>query len=262
MGIDFGEYRPGQLALLITNFQNEPDTLLRLDRPRHPTASLLFSDVAVVEGVYGPSRSLLKFGAFYFDYDLDGRLDLLTCNGHLEPDISKVQGDVSYPQPVQLFWNNGADRRRYDPVTAKEAGDDLFHPLVGRGAAFADLDGDGHLTVALTSNGGPARLLRCEGGTGNHWVRLVLKGDGVHSNRSAIGAVVTVKAGDQVLRREVLAGRGYLSQSELPLTIGIGKATKVDSVTIRWPGRDVGEPQVVTEVKVDQENVIEQAAKK
>lgn len=127
MGIDWGEYRPGQVAIVIGNFANEPNTLLRLD----PSGRLLFADVALMEGIYGPSRIVLKFGLFFFDFDLDGRLDLLTCNGHLEPLISKVQAGQSYEQPVQLYWNTGG-KRSFEPVTAKQCGPDLFEPIVGR----------------------------------------------------------------------------------------------------------------------------------
>jgi hypothetical protein len=130
-------------------------------------------------------------------------------------------------------------------------GEDLFRPIVGRGSAFADIDGDGSPDVVLMNNGGLAKLLRNEGGTGHHWVRLALEGDGVRSNRSAIGARVTLEAGGLVQHRQVTSARGYLSQSELPVTFGLGKETKVDSVTIRWPGKDGGET-VLTDVKVDE----------
>ena len=134
--------------------------------------------------------------------------------------------------------------------------------MVGRGCAYADIDGDGSVDVVLTANGGPARLLRNEGGTGNHWVRLVLRGDGVRSNRSAIGARVEIKVGKRTLRREVVGARGYLSQSELPITVGLGKATKVDRITIHWPGCDAGPPQVLTGVAVDRLLKVTQGASK
>src|SRR5438270_6309589 len=120
MGIDWGEYRPGRHAAVIGNFAYEPNSLLRLDQP----ARLLFSDVALLEGLAGPSRIVLKFGLFFFDFDLDGLLDLLTCNGHLEPDIAKVQPEQSYRQPVQLFWNTGK-APTYELMTAEECGPDL-----------------------------------------------------------------------------------------------------------------------------------------
>src|ERR1700730_13675288 len=116
--------------------------------------------------------------------------------------------------------------------------------MVGRGCAFADIDGDGTLDVVLTQNGGPARLLRNEGGTGNHLIRLVLEGDGVRSNRSAIGARVTVEAGGIVQHRQVASGRGYLSQSEFPLTFGLGHADRVDRLMIQWPGRNAPKEEI------------------
>src|SRR5207247_4818883 len=137
---------------------------------------------------------------FFFDYDLDGRKDLLTCNGHLEPEISQVQKSQTYKQPPQLFWNSG---KGYDPVTELQAGSDLFVPIVGRSCAYADIDGNGTLDIVLTENGGPARLLRNEGGTDNHWIRLVLEGDGHTANRSAIGARITLEAGGVTQRHQI-----------------------------------------------------------
>lgn len=246
MGIDWGEYYPGRFAVIIGNFSKEPNTFLCLVNPKE----LIFRDEATVQGLSGPSMPLLKFGAFFFDYDLDGRQDILTCNGHLEPDIKLVEAGQTYPQPAQLFWNTGKIPA-YEVVPEKQTGPDLFKPLVGRGSAFADIDGDGDLDVILTANGGSARLLRNDGGTGNHWVRIALQGDGKRSNRSAIGARVILEAGGVIQRQQVTAGRGYLSQSELPLTFGLGKATKIDKLTIYWPGKDAGAPDVFTDLPVD-----------
>jgi hypothetical protein len=253
MGVDWGEYRPGRFALLIGNFADEPDTFLRMEDPKQ----LVFRDFALAEGIARPSRQRLKFGTFFFDYDLDGAQDFLTNNGHLEPEINRVQPAQTYAQPPQLFWNTG---RRFEEVTAADAGPDLYAPLVGRGCAYGDLDGDGDLDVVLTGNGGPARVLRNDQATGHHWVRLVLEGDGRRSNRSAIGARVTLEAGGRVQEREVAAARGYLSQSELPLTFGLGEAGRVDRVTVRWPGRDVGEPLVLQGLEVDRVHTIRQGA--
>lgn len=262
MGIDFGEYRsgrvengknqPGQCALVIGNFANEPDALLRLDNPKR----LLFTDVAAVEGIEGPSRITLTFGAFYFDYDLDGRLDYLALNGHLEPEINKVQSSQHYRQPAQLFWNTG-DIPAFEETTFAQCGGDLFAPLVGRGSAFADIDGNGALDLILMENGGPAKLLKNEGLAGQNWVRLALEGNGKTTNKSAIGARVTLSAGDQVQKREVVGTRGYLSSSELVLTIGLGKTDKIDRVEIIWPGRDAT-PQVITDLAINKEHRIQQ----
>lgn len=254
MGVDYGEYRPGKNALLIGNFSNEPNTFLTLDNP----ARLLFSDAALAVGLAGPSRQPLKFGAFFFDYDNDGRLDLLTCNGHLEPEIAHVQAGQTYAQAVQLFWNTGNNQRLFEPVTEKSAGSDLFRPLVGRGCAFLDFNGDGKLDVVLTANNGPARLLRNDGELPHHWIRLTLTGDGVHSNVSAIGAQVIVEVGEQMLRRQVTGGRGYLSQSELPITVGLGHAAKVDKITVRWPGKNAGQPQTWSNLEADRSYELKQ----
>jgi hypothetical protein len=255
MGIDWGPgYRQGQNALLIGNFADEPNTLLVQQRP----GDLHLIDLAPSEGVGGPSRSLLKFGLFFFDFDLDGRLDFLTCNGHLEPDITRAVPDQSYRQPVQLYWNRGPQSPRFALVPASAAGDDLFRPLVGRGCAYLDIDGDGALDVVLTANGGPARLLRNDNRTGHHWVRLHLEGDGKRSNRSAIGARIVLEAGGRRQVREVSAGRGYLSQCELTQTFGLGDVTKIDRVTVHWPGAKAGPPTVLTGVAVDREHHVVQ----
>jgi hypothetical protein len=255
MGIDWAPfYRPGCNAILIGNFADEPDTFLCQDDVKR----LEFSDKAKVEGIAGPSRMPLKFGVFFFDFDLDGRLDFLTCNGHLDPGISLLQSGQKYKQSPQLFWNTGAEPRGFEPVTETAAGRDLFQPLVGRGAAFADLDGDGDLDVILTENGGPARVLRNDNNLGHHWIRLKLQGDGTHSNRSAIGARVLLTAHGIEQRREVSAGRGYLSQSELVVTFGLGAVDKVDRVTIHWPGRNPGPPTVIENPAINKEHTIEQ----
>jgi enediyne biosynthesis protein E4 len=255
MGIDWGPGGVGgKNALLIGNFADEPDTLLVQQRPR----DLQLTDLAPSEGVAGPSRPLLKFGLYFLDYDLDGRLDFLTCNGHLEPDISKAHPDQQYAQPVQLFWNGGTRTPRFGLVPASAAGPDLFEPLVGRGCARLDIDGDGAPDVVLTANGGAARLLQNEARTGHRWVRLRLEGDGKRSNRSAIGARVILEAGGEEQRREVASARGYLSQSELVVTFGLGKHEKIDRVTIHWPGRDAGPPTVLTDLEVDREHHVVQ----
>jgi hypothetical protein len=235
MGIDWGEYAPGKDALLIANFANEPDSFLTSAvGPPH------FTDRADEVGIAGPSRAPLKFGAFFFDYDLDGRPDLFTCNGHLEPDIARGQPGQTYPQPAQLYRNTGG---RFTPVGAEDVGADLFRALVGRGCAYLDFDGDGAPDVVLTENDGPARLLRNDNRLGNKWVRLELVGDGKRSSRDAVGAWVTIDSGG-VTRRHYLAGaRGYLSQSEHTITVGLGDAVTIDRVTVRWPGRDAGPVQ-------------------
>jgi hypothetical protein len=235
MGIDWAPfYRPGCNALLITNFSNEPDTFLCQDQLNR----LEFKDDAIPEGIAGVSRLPLKFGTFFFDYDLDGRLDFLTCNGHLDPSIKKLQPAQQYQQPAQLFWSK--PEGGFEPVTPEAAGTDLFKPLVGRGCAYVDLDGDGDLDVILVGNGGPALVLRNDNNLGHHWIRFKLEGDGVHSNRSAIGARIVLETKDGEQHREIAAARGYLSASELTVTFGLGKTEEIQRLTIHWPGKDGG----------------------
>jgi enediyne biosynthesis protein E4 len=237
MGIDVVDFKnDGTVGVAVANFANEMVALYVSDVPK----TLQFSDLANIFGLGAPSQPPLKFGLFFFDYDLDGRLDLLSANGHLESDISKVQASETYEQPAQLFWNSGKrGRALYVLVTPAAAGPDLFRPIVGRGSAYADIDGDGDLDVLLTTSGGPVHLYRNEGGDMNHWIRLKLVGR--TSNRDALGAKVTVTAGDLTARRQLFPAKGYLSSSELPLTFGLGKAATANSVSITWPSGKVSE---------------------
>jgi hypothetical protein len=196
---------------------------------------------------------LLKFGALFLDYDLDGWPDLLSANGHLEDEIGKIQKSQTYAQPAQLFWNAGAGQGGFLVVPPHKVGGDLFKPIVGRGSAYADIDADGDLDVVLTLVGGPPLLLRNDQALGHHWLRVRLIGK--KSNRDAIGAWVTLRAGGITQTRQVMPTRSYLSQSELPFTFGLGKTERLDSLEITWPG---GAKQEVSPPAVDQFLVIQQ----
>ncbi len=250
MGIDTGWYRnDAALGIVIANFANEMSALyVSQNQP------LTFADEALNEGVGPAGRLMLKFGVFFFDYDLDGRLDLLTCNGHLEEEINKVQQSQHYKQSAQLFWNGGPDRSPcFTPVTAAQSGPDLYEPIVGRGSAFADIDGDGDLDVLLMQVGGIPKLLRNDQRLNHHWVRLKLIGK--KANRDAIGAVVTAKIGEQTLTRQIMPTRSYLSQSESVITLGLGKSDHLDALSIRWPG---GQTQELTPPPTDRLTRVEQ----
>ena len=242
MGIDAADFRnDGSLGIAVGNFANEMTALYVSQQ-----APLQFADEAIVAGIGPASRSALTFGVLFVDYDLDGRLDLVTANGHIEDAINKVQASQQYAQPPHLFWNAGAAGPATFVPVAPRAGNDLFAPMVARGAAFADIDGDGDLDLVLTSIKGAPRLLRNDQHSGHHWLRLMLTG--VRANRDAIGAAIEVRAGSETLRRTVMPTRGYLSQSELPVTIGLGTRAHVDEVRVRWPD---GSTQTIHDVNID-----------
>ena len=150
------------------------------------------------------------------------------------PRIGSVQASQRYAQPAQLFWNCADCQRRY--LLAEDSGD-LAAPVVGRGIAYADIDGDGDLDLAITQIAGPALLLRNEQDSGNAWLRLTLRGH--PGNRRAVGATVEVATAQGRQTRAVMPSRGYLAQMELPLTFGVGDATGIEEVSVRWPNGDV-----------------------
>ncbi|MBM3839223.1 MAG: CRTAC1 family protein [Verrucomicrobia bacterium] len=252
MGIDAGYFQnDGRLGIIIGNFANEM-TALYVSQG----ASAIFTDEAITEGIGPASRLLLKFGVFFFDYDLDGRLDVFSVNGHLEEEINKVQQSQHYAQPAQLFWNSGQkNTAAFQVVPTEKAGPDLFKPIVGRGSAFADIDSDGDLDAVLTQAGGPPLLLRNDQALGHHWLRIKLVGK--KANRDAIGAKVKVRVADQTLVRQVMPTRSYLSQSELPVTIGLGKANRVEAIEIVWPGNRIQKVPLEL-VRIDAMNVVQE----
>ena len=238
MGADAADFRnDGELAFAIANFANEMTSLYVSQGD--PT---LWSDEAITAGVGAPSRRVLSFGLFFFDYDLDGRLDLLQVNGHLEDDIEVVEPSQQYRQAPQLFWNAGPDASATFVPVEPAPGDGLTVELVGRGSTYADIDGDGDLDVLLLQTGDRALLLRNDQDTGHRWLRFVLRGDGQRVNRDGIGAWVEVEqrtaAGPVVQRRRVMPTRSYQSQVEPVVTIGLGDVASVDELTrveVLWP---------------------------
>ena len=252
MGIDAARIQENnRLAISIGNFANEMTAFYVSQQD-----PLTFTDEAIARGIGAASRPFLTFGVFFFDYDLDGWLDLLTANGHIEEEIAKTQHGQRYAQPAQLYWNGAGSREPmgFVPVPPGKAGEDLFKPMVGRGSAFADIDGDGDLDLLLTQINGPPMLLRNDQKLNHHWVRFKLVG--TRCNRDAIGAWIKVRAGQRILWRQVMPARGYLSQSELPVTIGLGNQTRVDEVTIFWPG---GGTQKVDPINIDAPTLVKEA---
>ncbi len=226
MGVDAAELDPGGApAIAVTNFDNEMMGLYR------SAGKGLYVDVAPRSEVGRATRRSLGFGCFFFDADLDGALDLLVVNGHIDEGVSRVRREVQYAQPPHLFLNTGGGNFR---DVAAEAGTAFAAPKVARGAAYGDFDNDGDLDVLVTTNGGAAYLYRNDQLAGNRSVRMRLVG--TKSNRDAIGAVAALHVGGgMVLTRTVRTGSSYLSQSELPLTFGMGKKETAERLVIQWP---------------------------
>ncbi len=248
MGIDAAYYRNDRdLAVNIGNFANEMSALYV-----GGGATPRFEDLAIVEGIGAPTRQNLTFGVLFFDYDLDGRLDLFHVNGHIEDQINKVQSSQQYAQPMKLFWNCGAAcQHSFVEVPAAQAGA-LSKAIVGRGAVYADLDGDGDLDLVVTQIAGPALVLRNDQASGNHWLRVRLQGSG-KVNRDAIGSSVELTAGAVTQRRQVMLARGYLSQVERTLTFGLGKSAGVQRLAVHWTDattQEVAVSQVDREIRI------------
>lgn len=252
MGIDVACGRENNrcACVAIGNFSNEM-TAFYVSSP----GSLVFTDQAVANGLGPGTRLFLTFGVFFFDADLDGWDDIFHANGHLEEDIAKVQASQTYAQSPQLFWNAGPESAtEFIALPVESTGKDLASPMVGRGATYADIDGDGDLDILIMASGGKPRLLRNDQQTGNRWIRVRLIGNGTTCNRDAIGGRVdvTLKSG-RTISKFVSPTRSYLSHAELPLTFGLGKES-IDSIRVVWPdGRaqsvDVPEANRLIEVR-------------
>jgi hypothetical protein len=231
MGVDAADFdNAGAEGIAITNFDNEMMALLR------PGRDGTYKDAARVAGVGEASRASLGFGCAFLDIDLDGRLDLVAVNGHIDETVRRIHGNVGYAQPPHLFLNDGKGRFR---DVAAQAGAAFASPKVARGLAYGDFDRDGSPDLLITTNQGAAYLYRNEQLSGNRGLRLRLTG--TKSNRDAIGALARVFTPDGAQSRRVKSGSSYLSQSELTLTFGLGKRDTAGRLVIEWPSGDVQE---------------------
>jgi enediyne biosynthesis protein E4 len=247
MGVDFADYDgSGYPSLIIGNFSNE-----MLGVYHNEGKSGLFIDEAPSTTLGQATLLSLTFGLFFFDYDLDGKPDIFLANGHVADDINAVQPKITYAMAPKLFHNEG--KRKFTETTRK-AGKPFAKPIVARGAAYADYDNDGDLDVLLTTNGGPAYLLRNEGGNQQRFVRFKTLGD--KANRDGIGAKITVVAGDGSKQWQVVHScSSYCSQSELTLTFGLGRNDKIERIDVEWPNQTV---ESLKNVAVNQLHVLKE----
>jgi hypothetical protein len=248
MGTDAADIdSSGFPSLLIGNFTNESMSLYRND------GSGLFVDESLRSGISQMTTQSLTFGCFFVDFDLDGLLDIVAANGHVSDDIAVVQPTLRYAQPAGIYRNMG--NRKFEDVSTK-LGRAIQKPVVARGIAYADFDNDGDMDLVITANNGPARLLRNDNANQNDMLRVKLIG--TKSNRDGIGAKValTTSAG-ATMTRVVKGGSSYLSQSELPVTFGLGKpgSTKISRLQILWPS---GRKDSIEDVKPNQALILQE----
>jgi hypothetical protein len=238
MGIAACDYdHKGRESLIIGNFSNQ---MLALYHNEGST----FRDTAAQSGVGPPSLLSLSFGLFFCDLDNDGWQDIFVANGHIDDDVQEDQKEVTYAESPLVFRNlgNGSFAN-----AAEKLGPVMQAKYVARGCAYADYLLNGFPGIALSTSNGPAYLFHNSADNGNHALRLEL--EGAQSNRSAIGAMITVKAGVLTQTYNIRSGSSYCSQSELPITAGLGPATQADTVTIVWPS---GTQQTLTSLAAGQ----------
>jgi hypothetical protein len=248
MGADFADIDgSGNPSIIVGNFSNDMLAIFRNQ------GKGLFIDQAPSSNVGQATLLSLTFGLFFFDYDLDGRPDFFMSNGHVADDINKVQPKITYAMKPQLFRNEG--KARFTETTSR-AGRPFQRAVVGRGAAYGDYDNDGDLDILLTTNGGPAYLLRNDNGNQARFVRFKTLGD--KSNRDGIGAKITITLADGSKQWQTAhSGSSYCSQSELPLTFGLNRNDKIARVEIEWPS---GKVDKLTDLTANQLYVLKEGA--
>ena len=246
MGADWADYDgDGNLDVIVTTYANQPKSLYRNG------GNGIFTDVSKVTGIGNITAPYVAFGVKWLDYDNDGWPDLLIANGNVDNNISIILPDHHYRETPQLLRNMGATAHGGQVTftdVSKQVGIALQRPIVGRGLAIGDFNNDGRIDALIIENDGPVMLLQNTGGKIGNWIGLTLIGTG-RSNRDAIGARVTVQAGGHSQVREVQTSGSYLSASDRRLLFGIGTATHVDKVTLRWPDgqtEDLAPPAINT----------------
>ena len=228
MGVAIGDYdHSGGWSIFVTNFSNEYNALYKHEK------AFQFTDASFRSLTAKANNPLVGWGTHFLDYDNDGWQDLLVVNGHVYPQVERTGLAARYAQRKLLYRNqqNGT----FAEVTPT-AGPALNEPSVSRGSAAGDLDNDGDVDVVINNLDGAPTVLRNDGGNRGNF--LVIDLEGRTGNRSAVGAIVVVRAGDLVQRAERRSGDSYLSHSDARLHFGLGTRTKIDSIEVRWPNGD------------------------
>ena len=240
MGANLGDFdNDGYLDIVITNFQDQTNSLY------HNAQSGFFTEMSFATGIGERSLPYLAWGADFIDFNNDGWLDLFIANGHLDDNITEIDPIGTYAQPNQLFLSDRGIRFSEIPDAA------VAQQSVSRGTAFGDMDNDGDIDIVVSNLKDTPTVLRNDGGNTSQWLSIKLIG--THCNRDAIGVRVTVVSGGLTQLREVKSGSGYLSQNDLRLHFGLGAATSVDTLTVRWL---CGSVQTLQNVETNQVLVI------
>jgi len=238
MGVTVGDYlHTGRPSLLVTTFASDNSPLYRND------GKWDFQEVSYATGVGLPSVPWVKWGDAFVDFDNDGWLDLITVTGHVYPQMDALATGVRYREPKLLQLNQG-NGNFCD--ASEQAGPALQEPRVSRGLAVGDLFNDGNMDVVVEDLVGSPMILRNQGIPGRHWVSFELAG--TKSNRLAIGARLKIVAGGMTQTEEIRSGGSYLSQNDLRVHFGLDKATKIDSLEIRWPS---GKLEAIRDLEAD-----------
>ena len=223
MGVAVADYdNDGRSDLIVTHFSDDYNTLYRNE------GNMLFSDQSSRAGLARPSIAMLGWGLLAEDFDNDGLRDVLVANGHIYPQIDEHPIGTAYRQPLQLFRNVGGRFGEVGPAAFPGVG-----LLSARAVVAGDIDNDGDLDVLVSQIDGRAILLSNRSETAGNWIILELEGRA--SNRSAIGARVSVTTEDGTLVSQVRSGGAYVSQNDLRLHFGLGDAQRVEEVEILWP---------------------------
>jgi hypothetical protein len=242
MGVGVGDYDgDGWLDIFKTNFSGDTSTLYR--NLGLKSGMLTFDDVTFTSGI-GVNTRWLGWGCGFVDFDNDGWLDIFLVNGHVYPEVERLETEAGYPQRKVLYQNlrNG----NFKDITEKVGGS-LLEPTASRGCAFGDFDNDGDIDVVINPVNDFPALLRADSTTNNNWIAI--KAIGVKSNRSGVGARIKIFAENKTQFDEVRSGGSYYSQNDLRVHFGLGKATKVKTIEVRWPS---GSVDLLSETTVNQ----------